>query len=374
MRPSQFVAISKTLLLVCLFSLGCFGQGIGTVFEFPILYPAHPPVMGCSMHHGSATGSTHEITFNEKGGKDIWITGQNEDKVVRVTLDGKMMFYDMPLGSGPHGIEFDADGRVWVTLEFAGKIVRLDQNGRIDKAYDVRLACATCPAPLDSHPHGMGFAPDKRTIWYTGKATGTVGKITPDGKIQTFQLPTVGSVPIYVKAGPDKNMWVTELVGNVIARVTQAGKVDEFCIPTHNSRPIAIVPGPDGNMWFSEEAGNKVARIDMQGNITEYPVPMKQPNMILAGLSFDNQKNLWVQQYVDQNNPVPAGTDYIIKIDKAILTTAPSNLPSSAFTFYPVPTKETVFHRIIQGPDGNMWFTEMKADKVGKLITGANAF
>ncbi len=318
-------------------------------------------------------GPTHEITFNEKGGKDIWITGQNEDKVVKIGPDGKMTFFNMPEGSGPHGIEFDAEGRVWVTLEFAGKIVRLNQNGVIDKTFNVNLACSTCPKSINSHPHGMGFAADMRTIWYTGKSTGTLGKITPDGKIQTFALPTVGSVPIYIRRGPDGNMWVTELVGNMIARVTPAGKVDEFCIPTHNSRPIAIVPGPDGNMWFSEEAGNKVARVDMQGNITEYPVPMKQPNMILAGLAFDSQKNLWVQQYVNQNNPVPAGTDYIIKIDKSILTTAPSDLASTAFTFYPVPTQQTVFHRIIQGPDGNMWFTEMKADKVGKLITGLKA-
>jgi virginiamycin B lyase len=39
-------------------------------------------------------------------------------------------------------------------------------------------------------------------------------------------------------------------------------------------------------------------------------------------------------------------------------------------TFYQVPTRDTVMHRIIQGPDGNMWFTELKADKVGKIITG----
>ena len=372
MKTSPFIVISKTLILVCAFSIGCYAQNIGSVIEYAINYPEHPDIVGCSMHHGSATGSTHELTLNEKGGKDIWITGQNEDKVVKVSLDGKMTFYDMPLGSGPHGIEFDMYGRVWVTLEFAGKIVRLNQNGVIDKTINVNLTCPTCPKPIDTHPHGMGFAADMQTIWFTGKATGTVGKISPNGQVQNFSLPTVGSVPIYIRRGPDGNMWVTELVGNMIARVNaRTGKVDEFCIPTHNSRPIAIVPEPGGQaMWFSEEAGNKVARIDMQGNITEYVVPKKQPNMILAGLSFDDKKNLWVQQYVDQNNPTPAGTDYIIKIDRSILTTAPANLPDSAFTFYPVPTQKTVFHRIIQGPDGNMWFTEMKADKVGKLITG----
>jgi len=100
-------------------------------------------------------------------------------------------------------------------------------------------------------------------------------------------------------------------------------------------------------MWFSEEAGNKVARIDMQGNITEFPVAYETANMILAGLAFDSQKNLWVQQYVNQNNPVPAGTITSSRSTKRSSLPRPSNLPSSAFTFYPVPTKETVFHRII---------------------------
>lgn len=368
MNRSRFI----TPALILVFSVTNFAQysGIGTVTEFAIKYPDPPPVVQCA-HHGSAAGSTHEITFNEKGGKEIWITGQNDDAVVRVTLDGKMTFYKMPLKSGPHGIEFDAEGRVWVTLEFAGKIVRLDNNGKIDKEYDVNLACSTCPAKIDSHPHGMGFAGDMKTIWYTGKSTGTVGKITPDGKIQTFGLPTVGSVPIYIKAGPDGNMWVTELVGNMIARVTPEGRVDEFCIPTHNSRPIAIVPEPGGQaMWFTEEAGNKVARIDMKGNITEFAVPKTQNNVILAGLSFDSEKNLWVQQYVDQNSPIPEGPDHIVKIGREILTADPSDMSRVPITFYQVPTQKTVFHRIIQGPDGNMWFTEMKADKVGKLITG----
>lgn len=374
MNTSQFIT-RRTGLIVSIFILAHISVAqsvkIGTVTEYAIKYPDPPMIMKCG-HHGSSSGSTHEITFNQNGGAEIWITGQNEDAVVRVPLDGKpMIFYKMPVGSGPHGIEFDAEGRVWVTLEFAGKVVRLDSKGKIDKEYDVNLSCSTCPQKIDTHPHGMGFGPDGKTIWYTGKSTGTVGRIAPDGRINTFGLPTVGSVPIYVKAGPDGNMWVTELVGNMIARVTPDGKVDEFCIPTHNSRPIAIVPDPDGHgMWFTEEAGNKVARIDHDGNFTEFPVPMTQGNVILAGLAFDSQRNLWVQQYVDQNNPSPAGPDHIIKIDKAILTAAPSDISRIPITFYEVPTAETVFHRIIQGPDGNMWFTEMKADKVGKLFTG----
>jgi virginiamycin B lyase len=379
--------ISRFILpaLVLVFSTTIFAQysGIGAVTEFPVNYPNLPTAHG----HHAGMGSTHEITFNEKTPDAIWITGQTYGYVVRVPLDGKPMKYlaikdkngKVLDKSGPHGIEFDVQGRLWVTLEFAGKIVQIDQDtGKILQEYDVDIACSACSQPIGSHPHGMGFAPDGKTIWFTGKATGTVGRIDPNGKVTTFPLhtqtspaSTVGSVPIYIKAGPDGNMWVTELVGNAIARVTPAGVVTEFPIPTHASRPIALVPDPNGRgMWFTEEAGNNIGFIDKDGNITEFPVPKSQNNVILAGLAFDGEKNLWVQQYVDYFSPYPAGADHIVKIDKSILTAKAMDISRVPFTFYEVPSRSTVFHRIIQGPDGSMWFTEMNANKVGKLITG----
>jgi virginiamycin B lyase len=298
-------------------------------------------------------------------------------------MDGKMKFYELPPCSGPHGIEFDGKGRLWVSLEFAGKIVQLlDEKGNTAKVkeYDVKLNCVTCAKKINTHPHGMAFGRDGMTLWFTGKATGTIGKITPDGKVENFSLPTVGSVPIYIKSGPDGNMWFTELVGNMIGRVTPNGTIREFPIPTPNSRPIEIIAEPGGNaMWFTEEAGNKVGRIDMNGKITEFPVPKTQDNVILAGLVFDSEGNLWVQQYLDVNNPnypiindkptTTSGRDYIIKINKSILTANRSDISKVAFTFYEVPTRRTVMHRIIYGPDGNIWFTEMMSDKVGRLIT-----
>src|SRR4029079_8778202 len=106
-----------------------------------------------------------------------------------------------------------------------------------------------------------------------------------DGRVEHFELGTVGAVPIYLSAGPDGAMWCTELVGNAIARISNEGRVDEFPIPTGSSRPIAIVPSPDRKfMWFSEEAGNKVARVDMRpeidkrSKITENPVRLTQKN------------------------------------------------------------------------------------------------
>ena len=346
------------------FSICCYAAAStpGTILEFAIPYP-YPDGSRPSI------GSTHEIASDPNERNALWVTGQNYDTLVRVATDGSMDLFTMPPGSGPHGIDFDAAGRLWITLEFTGKIARLDDLGNILQQFDVSLNCSTCPVPINTHPHGLAIARDGKTVWFTGKATGTVGKIMPDGKIQTYALPSVGSVPIYIKGGPDGSMWVTELVGNTIARVRPDGAVREFPIPTYNSRPIAIVPEPGGKaMWFTEEAGNKIGRIDRDGKITEYPVPKFQENVILAGLAFDADRNLWVQQYVDEHNPLPDGPDHVIKIDRAILHTEPSDFPEVPITFYQVPTRETIMHRIISGPDGNMWFTELRTDKVGKVI------
>src|SRR5262245_8605440 len=105
---------------------------------------------------GTDPGSTHEITFDEqKKSGPIWVTGQNYGIVVAVTLDGKVVtplpvvnpgkpgiVVSAPIGkagAGPHGIEFDAAGNIWLTLEFLGEIVKLDSKGQTLKEFDVNL-------------------------------------------------------------------------------------------------------------------------------------------------------------------------------------------------------------------------------------------
>ncbi len=317
---------------------------------------------------GSEASSTHEIAFRA-GDDHLWVTGQNMHHVARVRTNGEIAYFPMPDGSGPHGILFDDAGQLWVSLEFTGEVVRLNEAAEIVETVDVRLFATGASTPINTAPHGIGLDADGETIWFTGKRTGTIGKINPDRSVEHFELPTVGSVPIYLHAGPDGNMWCTELVGNAIARITPDGVVTEFPIPTHASRPIAITPGPDGaSMWFSEEAGRRVARIDMEGRITEFSIPVTQPNMILAGMAFDSEGNLWTQGYVDSFDPVPEGSDYVIKADSSIHQAEPGNLTSVPVTYFEVPSRGTVMHRITQGPDGNIWFTELATDIIGTVI------
>src|SRR5215212_7695318 len=79
----------------------------------------------------------------------------------------------------------------------------------------------------------------------------------PAGVITEYPLPTAGSSPWGIAAGPDGNLWVTERtaqgVGKV-ARVTTSGVFTEYSIPTGGNNSSAIAAGPDGNLWITEES------------------------------------------------------------------------------------------------------------------------
>jgi virginiamycin B lyase len=351
-------------------------------------------------------GSTHEIAFGPGPGArgEIVVSGQNYAALARLRPGGpgspgtNLTYQRLPAGSGPHGLGFDQSGLLWVTLEFHGRVVAYSPSGRKVRDVDVNLPCPSCPEPIATHPHGLGLARDGRTVWFTGKATGTVGRIASDGSLATWQLPTMGSLPIYIRSGPDparggtrETMWVTELTGNRIAAVSvEAGApgasggagapgarrlpradIREYVIPTANSRPIAIEEGPDGRMWFSEEAGGRIGRIEPDGQVAEFllPTPAGKPLYLLAALAFDKDGNLWVQQYVDHAHPDPATPDRIVRVPRRLLAAPPGPWAEADVTFYPVPTRDTVMHRIAQGPDGAIWFTEMNANRVGVIVS-----
>ena len=280
-------------------------------------------------------GSTHEISAGPNG--NLWITQQKNGRLVKVTVDGRMEIYDLPKGSGPHGLKFDAQGRMWITLEFVDEIAQVGLDGQIVARHKVPLSGAG--------PHGLGIGLDGN-VWWTGKTGNVIGRLNPvTGRMDVFPLDHKPAKPIYIAPGPNGNMWFTELEGSRIGRITPKGQITTFPIPTENARPIVVFTGPKGRIWFTEERGNAFGTVTAEGEIMEYPTGVA--GGMLAGATFDKVGNLQLQF----NKP-----DIIQRIapDKTVVT-------------YRLPSKNAVQHRITVGPNGRVWFTELVTDKVGHI-------
>jgi len=424
-------------------------------------------------------GTTHELAFDMWNGFDegyVYVSGMTKNCVARVskadpTKQLVFHFGTPPSHSNvnpgtaenaqPHTLIFantkshDEKGMLWVGLENWGLIVKLNMSvlvkknqpeGKIEiteedyvEVYDVRVygAGRTIPLPINTRPHGFCFDAEFKYIYFTGKLTNTVGRIKISGSpeemenyhkesVEHFEIPTLGSVPIYVSLGPDKNIWGTSLRSSTIFQVnTQVEKpyVTEIAIhPNGEDRtPIAIVPDPRKGsrfMWFSSEAGHSVCRLDAvkyneqyrstqqmkdsgncicstgckkrfkndalelrKGVITEFPVPKMNHHMKLGGLAVSSKGEVWTQSYVDKSENDEGLPDYIIKLEfnnhdptnthdkdrdmsEGFIAVGMTGLPIG---FYELPTKNTILHRIKLDPTDNVWFTELGADRIGMI-------
>lgn len=61
-------------------------------------------------------------------------------------------------------------------------------------------------------------------------------------------------------------------VGPIASAGASTGAITEFPVPTNGSEPFGIAAGPGGNLWFVEVFGT-VGRITTSGAVTEFPVP-----------------------------------------------------------------------------------------------------
>jgi uncharacterized protein (TIGR03437 family) len=165
--------------------------------------------------------------------------------------------------------------------------------------------------------------------------------------IVEYPIPTSGSSPLGITAGPDGNMWFVETAANKIGKITTAGSITEYSIPTASSGPTAITKGSDGNLWFTEGSTMNIGRITTGGTITEF----SNPNLNqAAGITLGPDGNVWFSYENGVGKITPIG----------------------AITLYPV--NFGFPGGIVTGPDGNLWFANLYATgarpgTLGKITT-----
>ncbi len=201
----------------------------------------------------------------------------------------------------------------------------------------------TIPTP-GSEPEGIVAGPDGN-LWFAEQAGNAIGRMTPAGVFTEFPIPSPATWPETITAGPDGNLWFTEQDGNRIGRITMAGVITEFPIPSVPGQPEGIGTGPDGNLWFTETLSNKIGRITTDGVITEFPVTTA--NSKPEGGVGGPDGNVWFVEH--QGNNVGRIT------------------AAGVVTEFPILTAASGPWNITAGPDGSLWFSEGNSTRIGKI-------
>jgi streptogramin lyase len=299
---------------------------------------------------------------------NLWVAERLGNKIARITPSGAITEYPIPTpASEPLAILVGPDGALWFT-EFKGNRI-----GRITLAGEI----TEFPIPTpDSKPHGIAVGPDGN-LWFTELNADTIGRITPDGEITEFPIPTRDSWPSIITAAPDGNLWFGEWKGDRIGRITTDGIVTEFVTPTAASQPHGITVGPDGNLWFTEFGSGKIGTVTMSGSVTEFaiPTPDSKPAFIATGADG----NLWFTEFngnrIGRITTSGAITEYVLPGSGDYAPT-----PPESSLWGPCEVRQEWADRpawpscsgacpigITAGPDGNLWFTEFRANKIGRI-------
>jgi virginiamycin B lyase len=218
--------------------------------EFPLPNPGSSPRI-------IAAGSDGNMWFSEHTG----------NRIGRITPAGVISEFPIPTAnSQPRAIALGADGNIWFGEFAGGKIGRITPAGVIRE-----FAIPTA----NSGPRALAAGPDGN-IWFSEFNTNKIGRMTPDGAVTEFTLPRPNSGPGDITAGADGNMWFLELAGrmdgrtpdgNRVARITMDGTIKEFPIPSQTGSPINITVGPDRNIWFTK--GGLLGTATHEGTVIE---------------------------------------------------------------------------------------------------------
>ena len=222
----------------------------GTRTEFALPFTTEPHGAG---PYGIAAGPDGALWFAEIRG----------DAIGRMTTTGSLSLYPLPpspippADNAPYDITSGPDGALWFTQMFA--IGRITTAGAITRF----LVGPTDPTSIVTGPDGA--------LWFTELNGNRIGRMTTAGALTAYPLAWTCN-PHGITAGPDGALWFACFAGT-IGRITVDGAVSTYGVPSPDSGPIYIASGPDGALWFTEQKTGLLGRITVDGAVTEYPSP-----------------------------------------------------------------------------------------------------
>ena len=166
-------------------------------------------------------------------------------------------------------------------VDFA-RVIVMRTGSDFDRPYPGQTAAENLFA------HSPGFAISVANIPVAGVPVVTGIIAGWDAKFKDGITPGSKPLSIVVRDGV---MWFSEAAGDHIGRLTTDGTITEFPIPSKGSQPRAMCPHPDGSIWFVQTSANGLCCIDRDGGMTEYKVTT--PDASLRSVCVGPDGDLW---------------------------------------------------------------------------------
>ena len=246
--------------------------------------------------------------------------------------------------AGPHGVAIDGDDNVWISLEATSAIAKFEPKTETFKFY-----------PTQNWDQNSAFAAvdkKRKRAWVGGDFFGDAAHMVdiPTGEVKTVALGTDGIIPYGMNLDKDGNVYVAAIHEGALYRIdAETFEVKKYWPPTDFSGIHRMCGDSKGRMWLSLSASMKLGMWDPKTEkITEYDLPMEYGHPY--GCAVDQDDTVW---YTDFFSMFVAGFDSDTK----------------TYTVYPQPSEgpRADVRSVAVGPNGNIWFTDIRYNKVTKL-------
>jgi streptogramin lyase len=225
--------------------------------------PSAHNAIGNSLH--IALGWDGNIWYTEDGYREApYVVGQ-------ITPAGVPTEFAVPFR--PEEIVAGPDGNVW--FEGAGG----STIGRVTPTGDVATF------NISSYPSFRGLTSGPNgNLWMSSTSNGAIAVVEVNPAGQPVAAFSYADAPQYLALGPDGNLWAIEAGpgisadgGTHIDRITPQGGITEYPIPTLNAEADTITAGPDGNIWFTEYLANQIGEVVLNHSTTNVAASLAKP-------------------------------------------------------------------------------------------------
>ena len=304
-------------------------------------------------------GWTREVAITPSS-KKVYFVETDKDRMGALDADtGSVTWYPIPAKGqqGPHTMNSDADGNIWIGLEDSFNIAKFDTHNDHWRLY---------PPPAGTIfgvTHDFAYNSDRHVetdskgrIWITNMGTNELWGINvASGDVKAFRMPLpVGESHfhslMYGAAIDTKHnrVWWAQMLGNVGSIDTERDVAERVIQFRKGAGPRRLAIQEDGTLWVPLFGAGQLVKIDGETGeeIARYSIPDRGAGPY--GITYDRRRNaIWA---------ATSNSDRIYRFDIA----------DKRWRQYPLPRQESYIRMVELDPATNDVWTSYAALPVGK--------